>query len=229
MNSLTVLVPFYNEEKTLYKSVSRLLNLDIFDEIILINDCSNDESILIADELEKQNRNVILVSTKQNLGKGGALNYAKNLISSDFVVIHDADLEYDPRDIVNLFNLAKKENTMIIGSRFKGDEERKNLYFRTFYANKFFSKLFSILFNCKLTDVATCYKLMPSSFFKNQHFTQVNFNIEIELLFKYLKTGNNVLELPISYIGRSYKEGKKIKTSDGISFLRYMIKLKRKN
>ena len=109
MNSLTVLVPFYNEEKTLYKSVSRLLNLDIFDEIILINDCSNDESILIADELEKQNRNVILVSTKQNLGKGGALNYAKNLISSDFVVIHDADLEYDPRDIVNLFNLAKKK------------------------------------------------------------------------------------------------------------------------
>ena len=166
MNSLTVLVPFYNEEKTLYKSVSRLLNLDIFDEIILINDSSNDESILIADELEKQNRNVILVSTKQNLGKGGALNYAKNLISSDFVVIHDADLEYDPRDIVNLFNLAKKEKTMVIGSRFKGDEERKNLYFRTFYANKFFSKLFSILFNCKLTDVATCYKLMPSSFFK---------------------------------------------------------------
>ena len=229
MNSLTVLVPFYNEEKTLYKSVSRLLNLDIFDEIILINDSSNDESILIADELEKQNRNVILVSTKQNLGKGGALNYAKNLISSDFVVIHDADLEYDPRDIVNLFNLAKKENTMIIGSRFKGDEERKNLYFRTFYANKFFSKLFSILFNCKLTDVATCYKLMPSSFLKNQHLTQVNFNIEIELLFKYLKTGNNILELPISYIGRSYEEGKKIKTSDGISFLRYMIKLKRKN
>ena len=106
MNSLTVLVPFYNEEKTLYKSVSRLLNLDIFDEIILINDSSNDESLLIAHELEKQNRNVILVSTKQNLGKGGALNYAKNLISSDFVVIHDADLEYDPRDIVNLFNLV---------------------------------------------------------------------------------------------------------------------------
>ena len=229
MNSLTVLVPFYNEEKTLYKSVSRLLNLDIFDEIILINDSSNDESLLIAHELEKQNRNVILVSTKQNLGKGGALNYAKNLISSDFVVIHDADLEYDPRDIVNLFNLAKKEKTMVIGSRFKGDEERKNLYFRTFYANKFFSKLFSILFNCKLTDVATCYKLMPSSFLKNQHFTQVNFNIEIELLFKYLKTGNSVLELPISYIGRSYKEGTKINTSDGISFLRYMIKLKRKN
>tara|TARA_Y100000996_G_C22523301_1_gene643368 strand:+ start:841 stop:1530 length:690 start_codon:yes stop_codon:yes gene_type:complete len=229
VNSLTALVPFFNEEKTLHESVSRLLSLDIFNEIILINDSSNDKSPLIADELEKQNRNIILVSTKQNLGKGGALNYAKNLISSDFVVIHDADLEYYPRDIVNLFNLAIKEKTMVIGSRFKGDGERKNLYFRTFYANKFFSMLFSILFNCKLTDVATCYKLMPSSFLKNQHLTQVNFNIEIELLFKYLKTGNNILELPISYIGRSYEEGKKIKTSDGISFLRYMIKLKRKN
>ena len=115
-------------------------------------------------------------------------------------------------------------NSLILGSRFIGNKDRKNRYSRTFYANKFLSLFFSIVFQKKISDIATCYKILPTKVFKNFELKEKGFSIEIELLSKYLKTNNSIIEHPISYEGRTYEDGKKIKTSDGFFYLFNTIK-----
>ena len=167
MNSLTAVVPFYNEENFLFDSVSSLLENNIFDQIILIDDNSTDNSGKIAEKLSVENKNINYHRLSKNLGKGGVLRFSQNLINTSHVIIHDADLEYFADDIVHLFDLSKQyKDSMILGSRFVGDKERKNLYFRTLIANKIMSSFFSIVFMYKVSDIATCYKLFPSSFYK---------------------------------------------------------------
>ena len=109
--------------------------------------------------------------------------------------------------------------SLILGSRFIGSKERKNVYLRTILANKLMSLFFSLINFYKVSDVATCYKLMPLTFFKNIDLVEKGFSIEIELLAKYLKINRSILEVPIKYEGRSYSEGKKIRTSDGFKYL----------
>ena len=116
------------------------------------------------------------------------------------------------------------KDSLILGSRFIGSKERKNIYKRTYYANKFMSLFFSLINFYKITDVATCYKLMPSSFFKEVTLKEEGFSIEIEILSKYLKKNRSIVEVPICYSGRSYTQGKKIRTSDGLKYLFNTIK-----
>lgn len=233
MSGLTILVPFYNEQKTLDKSVKRVIKFVDFDEIILIDDNSNDDSGKIAKNICSQNKNVSYVSTGKNIGKGGALNFAKPYISSKYIGIHDADLEYDPKDLQYLFEKMRdsKNSDFGIGSRFLGKLERKNNYIRTYMANKFLSKLFSIVFNLKVTDIATCYKIFSNEFFQSTNFQEKGFTIEVEILSKYLKNYPNALitEVPISYTGRTYQEGKKIKLIDGFRYLIAIFKFRFKN
>jgi len=147
------------------------------------------------------------------------------LIKTSHVVIHDADLEYFPDDIIEMFSLAKNNpDTLILGSRFIGNKVRKNVYFRTNVANRVMSLFFSVVNFCYITDVATCYKLMPTKFFKEVTLKEKGFSIEVELLSKFLKTNKSILEVPIKYEGRSYIEGKKIKTSDGFKYLYNTLK-----
>ena len=149
------------------------------------------------------------------------------MIKTSHVVIHDADLEYFPDDIIEMFSLAKKNpDALILGSRFIGNKVRKNVYFRTNVANRVMSFFFSIVNFYFITDVATCYKLMPSSFFKEVSLKEKGFSIEVELLSKFLKKNKSILEVPIKYEGRSYTEGKKIKTSDGFKYLYNTLKYK---
>ena len=220
MKNLSVIIPFYNEKKFLEMSVKRVTDLDIFEQIILTDDCSTDGSSEIALQLLKNNPRIEYIKGEKNSGKGDALNNAKNLIKTSHVVIHDADLEYFPDDIVEMFSLAKKNpDALILGSRFIGNKVRKNVYFRTNVANRVMSLFFSVVNFYFITDVATCYKLMPSSFFKEVSLKEKGFSIEVELLSKFLKNNRSVLEVPIKYEGRSYTEGKKIKTSDGFKYL----------
>ena len=220
MKNLSVIIPFYNEKKFLEMSVKRGTDLDIFEQIILTDDCSTDGSSEIALQLLKNNPRIEYIKGEKNSGKGDALNNAKNLIKTSHVVIHDADLEYFPDDIVEMFSLAKKNpDALILGSRFIGNKVRKNVYFRTNVANRVMSLFFSVVNFYFITDVATCYKLMPSSFFKEVSLKEKGFSIEVELLSKFLKNNRSVLEVPIKYEGRSYTEGKKIKTSDGFKYL----------
>ncbi len=220
MKNLAVIIPFYNEKEFLEISVKRVTDLSIFDQVILADDCSTDGSSLIAENLANNNSIIQYTKGKKNSGKGAALNNVKNLIKTSHVVIHDADLEYFPDDIVEMFKLVDNNpEALILGSRFIGNKLRKNVYFRTNIANRVMSLFFSIINFYHVTDVATCYKLMPSKFFKDLSLKEKGFSIEIELLSKFLKNNRNILEVPIKYEGRSYLDGKKIKTSDGFKYL----------
>lgn len=218
--NLTVVIPFYNEEKFLRKSVERVLKIKDIKTIYLINDGSNDNSLDIANQLVLENTSIKLLSSDVNSGKGDALNLVRKYIETTHVVIHDADLEYFPDDIQGMFELSQNNPTaLILGTRFRGYKDRKNLYMRTLIANKLLSTLFSIVHFRKISDIATCYKLMPTSYFKYQEINEKGFSIEVELLAKFIKTKNLIIEFPISYEGRSYEEGKKIGLKDGFSFI----------
>ena len=225
MINLSVIVPFFNEEQFLEESVERLLSYDIYSSIYLIDNNSTDSSYKIAKNLETQHKKIELHKTNKKKGKGSALGFSRSLIKTSHVVIHDADLEYFPEDIVEMFDVAQtNQNSLILGSRFIGSKQRENIYLRTFLANKVMSLFFSFVNFYKVTDVATCYKLMPSKFFINTELRETGFSIEIELLSKFLKYNKSVLEVPIAYEGRSYSEGKKIKAFDGIQYLLNTIK-----
>jgi len=225
MNTLTVIVPFYNEEQFLSESIQRLLDNDIYEQIILIDDCSTDASPEIAKQYSNEYKKIEYHITTNNGGKGKALAKGFSLVTSSHVVIHDADLEYFPVDIVSMFDALNGHiNSLVLGSRFIGDLQRDGHYARTYYANKIMSKFFSLVNLKNITDVATCYKLMPTKFVKDLDIKENGFSIEIELLSKYLKYNRSVIEVPISYDGRSYEEGKKIKTSDGFFYLLNTLK-----
>ena len=225
MINLSVIVPFFNEEQFLDASVNRLLSNDIYTSIYLIDNNSTDNSYEIGKNLAGKYEKVELLKTGKNKGKGSVLAFSKNLITTSHVVIHDADLEYFPEDIIEMFELAKQnQRSLILGSRFIGSKKRENIYLRTFLANRVMSLFFSLVNSYKISDVASCYKLMPVEFFKNVELKESGFSIEIELLSKFLKFNRSVLEVPISYEGRSYTEGKKIKTVDGFQYLFNTIK-----
>jgi len=220
MINLTAIVPFYNEENTLKQSVERLLNEDIFSEIILSDDNSSDNSLEIAKTLSNEYQHIKYISSDINLGKGNAINNAVSILNTSHVVIHDADLEYFPEDIVQMYKKAiANQNSLILGSRFIGTKKRENVYLRTYIANRVMSTFFSLVNFYWVSDVATCYKLMPSNFLKNISIKEQGFSIEIEVLSKFLKYNKHILEIPISYEGRSYDEGKKIKVTDGIMYI----------
>tara|TARA_B100000579_G_C22834542_1_gene857922 strand:- start:406 stop:1101 length:696 start_codon:yes stop_codon:yes gene_type:complete len=225
MISLTVIVPFFNEEKLLELSVNRLIENNIYEKILLIDNNSTDDSYNIAQKLVDENKNIELHKTNKTKGKGAALSEARKLITTSHVVIHDADLEYFPDDISEMFKKSKEfSNSMILGSRFIGDKQRKNVYIRTILANRGMSLFFSIINLYYISDVSTCYKLMPAEFYKNITFKEKGFSIEIELLSKFLKFNRSIKEVPIKYEGRSYSEGKKIKTIDGFNYLLSTLK-----
>ncbi len=227
MDNLGVIVPFYNEKNTLSESIDRLLAENIFSQIILSDDNSNDGSEKIAQQYEETNKNIKYIKSSTNKGKGNALNNAKNHITTKFVVIHDADLEYFPEDIVEMFEAAKlNPESLIIGSRFIGNKKRINIYRRTYIANKLMSLFFSYVHFCKISDIATCYKMMLTDIFKEIELYENGFSIEIEIVSKFLRKYKSIIEIPIRYEGRSYEEGKKIKPKDGMMYLINTIKYK---
>ena len=226
-NSLAVIVPFFNEEKTLEFSLRRLLKVDVVKQIICVNDCSNDKSLEIVEEIKNEDSRIEIISNKVNSGKGHAIMSAKKYINTSHVAIHDADLEYFPEDLVSMWEkVDKNTDSLILGSRFIGSKSRINLYKRTYLANKLMSLFFSLVNFYKVSDVATCYKLFPNKFFQSINLFEKGFSIEIEILSKFLKFNRSILEIPIKYEGRSYSEGKKIKAIDGILYLINTVKYK---
>lgn len=223
MENLTVIVPVYNEEKFLDRSIKRLLELEESLNILIIDDCSEDNSVNIAKSFSENNPRIKLLIKDKNQGKGSVLVEGFKNVDTKYCTIHDADLEYFPKDLTSMYEKIN-EKTIVLGSRFIGDLERKNIYIRTFIANKFMSKFFSLINRVRVSDVATCYKMFPTNMVKNLHLQEQGFSIEIELLSKLLEKSANYVEIPIHYEGRSYKEGKKIKLKDGIYYLLNTIK-----
>lgn len=225
MENLTVIVPFLNEEKFLKDSVKRLIQIDSELKIFLFNDCSTDNSKQIAIKLAKHNQNIEYFENKQQKGKGNTISQASKLIKTKYVAIHDADLEYFPEDLKEMYKeITQNENALILGSRFIGNKKRDNIYARTLIANKVMSYFFSIIYFYKISDIATCYKMMPTKFLKNININEKGFAVEVEILSKYLKYNKLIIEVPIKYAGRSYKDGKKIKSLDGIEYILKTLK-----
>ena len=186
MKTLTVLVPFYNEENTILKSIEKLDSLTFINEVILLNDGSTDNSLDMVNKFIKNKIKYKILSYKENIGKGAVLNKSREHISNDYVVIHDADLEYSPKDLIEMFKFADGSN-LVLGSRFIGKKQRSNIYFRTYIANKVISLFFSLINQKRITDVATCYKLMPTSFFKQNNFKEKGFFYRNRNYFKIFK------------------------------------------
>ena len=218
-SSVTAIVPNYNDAQYINLSVKKLLEVDEISEIIIVDDASTDNSLEIIKDIVEKNKKVQFIKLSKNSGKGNAIKSAFSLVKTSYTVIHDSDLEYNPKDIILLISkINSSKNNLILGSRFKNNISER-IYLRTFYANKFISLFFSLLYGVKITDVATCYKLMPTKFLQTTTFKENGFAIEIELLAKYLKFNREISEVNIYYKPRSYQQGKKIKFFDGIRYL----------
>ena len=224
MSNLSIIIPFFNEEKYLSRSIERVLNTNFFEEIILVDDFSSDNSSKIAEGYSSKFSNISLIKSKSQGGKGAAVKLGINEATSSYVVVHDADLEYFPDDIVEMTKYINSKNSIILGSRFIAGKSRKNIYKRTIMANNLLSKFFSILYSYKVTDIATCYKIMSTEILKNIELNEKGFAFEVELLSKYFSYEKRVIEVPIRYEGRTYDEGKKIKFKDGIEFVYKIVK-----
>ena len=223
--NLSVIVPFYNEEKYLEESVLRLVDINIYEKIILVNDNSKDKSIEIANMLCQKYEFIQLINIENQSGKGNAIRVALGDIKTTHLIVHDADLEYFPHDIPEMFDIAKTNpSSLVLGSRTIGEKVRNNRYKITYFGNKVLTYFFSIINFYKVSDIASCYWLIESEVLKNLDIKEKGFAIEVEVLSKFLKTQGTIIEVPISYDGRLFSEGKKIKLNDGIKIFIKIIK-----
>lgn len=225
VKTISVIVPFFNEEKFLNKSVMRLIEINLFKKIILVNDKSTDKSNQIAEELALKYDHIILINLEKQSGKGSAIKVALEEIETTHVIVHDADLEYFPSDIPRMFEISSNNpSTLVLGSRTIGSGKRRNNYKITYYGNKILTYLFSLVNLHKVSDIASCYWLIETDILRKLKINEKGFGIEVEVLSKFLKFSENIIEVPINYEGRLYSEGKKIKLKDGIAIFLKVIK-----
>lgn len=221
---LSIIIPVYNEQKTLREILNRVrgINLgDIEKEIIAVDDFSRDGSRELLREEEKNGIRVFY--HEKNMGKGAAIRTALGGTTGDLILIQDADLEYDPEDYIKLLNpVLKGKADVVYGSRFTG--ERRNMLFWHWVGNRFLTLITNILYNTTLSDMETCYKLFKAEVIKGIRIRSNRFNFEPEITAKVLKRGIRIYEVPISYTGREYHEGKKITWKDGFFAIWTLLK-----
>mgnify|MGYP001345447686 CR=1 FL=1 len=223
---LSIIIPVYNEKKTIQKILKKIYKLkNINKEIIVVNDASNDGT----KEILYTNKKKIthLIDHKRNYGKGAAIQTAQKLVKGDVVVIQDGDLEYDPSDYNKLLKEISKGYKVVYGSRVLG----KNRYLSKNFSSKlriFFNHILTItsniLNNQKLTDAHTCYKMFKSDIFKNIELKEKDFSFCPEITTKIGLENITIKEVPVKYKGRSYNEGKKINFIDGIKAIFTLFK-----
>ena len=223
--TLSVVVPCYNEEATLERSVSGLVaafdgapSVDL--EVVIVDDCSTDISVEIAKNLANRHKNVRLVQHQRNHGKGATLRTGFKSVTGDFIGIHDADLEYDPRDLLKLLEpLIRDEADVVYGSRFLSGSAHRVLYFWHSVGNSFLTLLSNMFTDLNLSDMETCYKLFKRDVMEQIEIKEDRFGFEPEVTAKIAALRVRVFEIGISYYGRTYEEGKKIGMKDGFRAL----------
>jgi glycosyltransferase involved in cell wall biosynthesis len=222
---LSIVVPAFNEEATLPEIVERLIAVPNAGEIIIVDDCSTDGTPAIADRLAAEHPAVKVAHHPRNMGKTEALKTGFALTTGQIVIVQDADLEYDPAEIAEVIApIVEGYADVVYGSRFLVRKASRVLYFYHYLANKGLTFFSNLCTNVNMTDVETCYKAFRGEIIRNMTITSSGFGFEIEVTAKVAKLGVSIYEVPISYHGRTYEQGKKIGMKDGLAALWYILR-----
>jgi len=220
--SLSVIIPAYNEEATISIVLKKVCSLKNLKEVIVVDDCSTDNTHREVEKLGLSN--IRLIRLERNSGKTAAVRRGLKEVGGDITVIQDADMEYDPVEIEDVIRPILENNADVVyGSRFLVKRASRVLYFYHYLANKTLTFLSNLLSNVNMTDIETCYKAFRTPLIKNLPLTSSGFGMEVEITALITKTKARIYEVPISYYGRTYEEGKKIDYKDGIAALWYIF------
>ena len=216
---LSALVPVYNESGTIEEIVKRLEQISIVRQIVVVDDGSLDETPTIVKQLSDAGR-VVAYFHERNYGKGAALRHALELAKEDYLVIQDADLEYDPKDFYAMARVVQETGVQVVyGSRFL-NTQRTGMLWSHYLGNRFLTSFFNVLYGQRLTDMETCYKLFRTDLLQQLGISNNRFDIDPELTAKIVRSGHKIYEVPVSYAGRPYLAGKKIRPADALSAIK---------
>jgi glycosyltransferase involved in cell wall biosynthesis len=226
--SLSVIIPVFNEERTIGRVLDLLLQQKDVSQVVIMNDGSTDRTAALIQrylKVKKISKRRVQFYTQSNQGKGAAVRKALNFVTKKYVLIQDADLEYDPYDIAMLVQPIKRGRAQVVyGSRFLGPHS--NLLFWHRVGNFFLNLLTDMLYNTTISDLETCYKIVPTELLRSLKLTSHDFTLEPEITCKILRRNIRIFETPISYVGRDYSEGKKINWRHGFGAFWAILKLR---
>jgi len=223
---ISIIIPCFNEEKTLSQIIDKVLKFKSFEkEIIIVDDCSEDNTPHIINDLLIKFDEIKSIKHEKNYGKGAGIKSGLEISTGDIILIQDADLEYNPEDYDSLLEpFLKTDADVVYGSRFLGGRYVRLSFFWHYVANKFLTTLCNTFTNLNMTDMETGYKLFKSKAIKSIDLKEKSFGIEPEITIKLAKKKYNFYEVPISYSGRSYDEGKKIGLKDAFKAVYCIIR-----
>jgi len=221
---LSVVMPAYNEAETVEAALRRVRAVPLRVEIIVVNDASTDGTREILDALAQEGLVDRVIHHEKNRGKGAAIRSGAAAATGDALVVQDADLEYDPADLPALIQpISTGKADAVYGSRFQGGPHRV-LYFWHYVGNRFLTLLSNMFTNLNLTDLETCYKLVRMDLLKHLPLSSNRFGFEVEITARLAQANARIWEMPISYSGRTYAEGKKITWRDGVAALFHILR-----